>query len=757
MKAAIHHSQNKSARIKIPFAKQRSYWTAIGLASLACGGAAVAQTNTTSSAASAPDSGSSTNVTKLEQTTVVGKLNQARSSIETSIGATTYEVTREQISVIPLGQAAPFNEVLLRTPGIAQDSLGQLHLRGEHANIQYRINDIILPEGITGFGQEIDTRFVQSMKLITGSLPAEYGFRTAGVVEIQTKSGAFDQGGQASIYGGSYDTISPSFEIGGSEGKWNYFSTGSFNHNGIGIENPAPTRTPIHDNTDQYKGFLYLSYLPDDTSRVSIIGSAYYANFQVPINPNLQPGSTQANGTPWVSGNFSPTDLDDNQNEQGYYSVVSYQKTVGDLNFQVAGFGRESSVYYLSDATTPTLFFNNGVASNVKRLLYSGGLQTDSSYELNDKHTLRGGASFLSEYVSDDTSTFAFPVNGAGNASGPVENFPLNSVTRAQFYDIYLQDEWKPLPRLTINYGARFDIYSSSNDHENQFCPRVNGVYKATDSTTLHAGYAHYFTPPPLENVPAGAGNELAGTTAAPAITQNTPVLAERSDYFDAGINQTILPGWTVGVDGYYKRAKNQLDDGFFGQSLILSSFNYNEGRIHGVEFTTSYTIGGFSTYANVAYSVAQGKGAASSQFIWPDATTLNYVNHNWIALDHDQRWTVSSGASYLWKETEKMDTRFYVDALFGSGLSTDGAPIDPTDPASPPIPNGASLPNYYSLSLGVEQDFRIGTKQHLKARLDVVNVTDHIYQLRNGSGVGVNAAQFGMRRGFFGTLTYVF
>ena len=230
---------------------------------------------------------------------------------------------------------------------------------------------------------------------------------------------------------------------------------------------------------------MFLSYLPDDTSRISIIGSAYYANFQIPIDPNQQPVATQANGNPWVAGTFSPTDLDDNQNEQGYYGVVSYQKTAGDLNFQVAGFGRESSVNYVSDATTPTLFFNDGVASNVKRLLYSAGLQADSSYDLNDKHTLRGGASFLEEYVSDDTATFAFPVDGAGNESGPVQNISLNNVTRAQFYGLYLQDEWKPLSRLTINYGARFDVYSSSIDQENQFCPRLNGVYKATDSTTL--------------------------------------------------------------------------------------------------------------------------------------------------------------------------------------------------------------------------------------------------------------------------------
>lgn len=748
--------------MQIPFAKQRSYWAAVWLASLACGGGAMAQTNTVpplvapanSGSSTNVTSGSSTNVTKLEQTTVVGKLNEARRSIDTSIGATTFDFSKEQISLIPLGQAASFNQVLLRAPGMVEDSLGQVHLRGEHANLQYRINDVILPEGITGFGSEIDTRFVQSMRVITGTLPAEYGFRTAGIVDVQTKSGAFDQGGQVSIYGGSYDTISPSFEIGGSADKWNYFFSGSFNHNGIGIENPTASATPLHDDTDQYKGFMYLSYLPDDTSRISIIGSAYYANFQVPNDPNLQPSSTQANGNPWVSGTFSPTDLDDNQNEQGYYGVVSYQKSVGDLNFQVAGFGRESSVYYVSDATTPTLFFNNGVASNVKRLLYSGGLQADSSYALNDQHTLRGGASFLEEYVSDDTATFAFPLDAAGNANGPVQNIPLNSVSRAQFYGFYLQDEWKPLSKLTINYGARFDIYSSSIDHENQFCPRLNGVYKATDSTTLHAGYAHYFTPPPLETIPNSTATAFAGTTAEPGITKSTPVQAERSDYFDAGISQTILPGWTVGVDGYYKEAKNQLDDGFFGQSLILSSFNYNKGRIHGVEFTTSYTAGGFSTYANVAWSKAEGKGAASAQFIWGDQTTLDFVNHNWIALDHDQRISGSFGASYLWKERTNMSTRFFVDALYGSGLRQDGGEIDNT---GDPIPNGSTVPSYYSLSFGMEQDFKIGAKQHLKARLDIVNVTDHIYQLRSGSGVGVNAAQFGQRQGFFGTLTYVF
>ena len=147
-------------------------------------------------APASPDAGGSTNVVTLAPTTVVGKLDVARNQIVPDLGATTYTVSQAQIAALPGGDNAPFNQVLLRTPGMVQDSAanGDLHLRGEHANIQYRINDVLLPEGISGFGQELGTRFVDSARLITGSLPAQYGFRTAGIVDIHTKSGAFDPG-----------------------------------------------------------------------------------------------------------------------------------------------------------------------------------------------------------------------------------------------------------------------------------------------------------------------------------------------------------------------------------------------------------------------------------------------------------------------------------------------------------------------------------------------------------------------------------
>jgi hypothetical protein len=92
------------------------------------------------------------------------------------------------------------------------------------------------------------------------------------------------------------------------------------------------------------------------------------------------------------------------------------------------------------------------------------------------------------------------------------------------------------------------------------------------------------------------------------------------------------------------------------------------------------------------------------------------------------------------------------VDAIYGSGLRTDS-----TDSLGNTIPNGGSVPAYYSVNIGAAQSYNVYKKQVLTARLDVVNLTDNSYELRNGTGVGVNAAQYGERLGFYGSLSYSF
>jgi outer membrane receptor protein involved in Fe transport len=712
---------------------------------------ASAETNAPVVASAPVSSVSSTNVSTLPDVTVYGKLDQARSQIQPDLGATAYSVSHVQIESEAQGDNAPFNQVVLRAPGVAQDSAanGDLHVRGEHANLQYRINDVLLPEGITGFGLELDPRFVDNMELITGSLPAQYGFRTAGIVDIQTKSG-FENGGEADMYGGSYETLRPSFEYGGTQGKLSYFVDGSHDQNGIGIENTTDSAIPIHDNTQQYKGFTYLSYILNDTSRVSLMGSASYSTYQIPNAP----GNTNAAfaGAPGQPATFNSADLNENQDERNYYGVLAYQKSAGDLNFQAAAYGRYSGVHFLPDPTGDLYF--DGVATDINRSLDSGGFQADGSYVLNDQHTLRAGVMVLQEFLTSDTTTMVYPINSNGAVSGSA--FPIvdDGHQHATFFGVYLQDEWKIVPKLTLNFGARFDLYSSSFDDENQFSPRANLIYQPTTNTTLHVGYARYFTPPSLENVPATAVSQFNSTSNQSATNLDDAVKAERANYFDAGISQKLAPGLQVGVDGYYKHAQNQLDDGLFGQSQILSAFTYRLGRVYGVEFTGSYATGGFSTYANVAYSVAQGKDWNSAQFLF-DANDLTYVKNHWICLDHDQRVSGSFGAAHTWKEVHG-STHIYVDALYGSGLRQDGGGFEPNDPTAP-IPNGASVPTYYTVNTGMEQDMRLSKTRTLKARLDVVNVTDNVYELRSGTGVGVNAAQYGMRRGIFGSLGLAF
>src|SRR6202167_6660369 len=154
--------------------------------------ALAAQPSDSGSDTSSGNSSSSNSSVSMDLDVVAKQLDIARQQIQPSLGATTYNFSPQALQDIPQGDNAPLNQVLLQAPGVAQDSFGQIHLRGEHANVQFRLNGVELPEGITGFGQILSPRFANSISLLTGALPAEYGLRTAGVVDIKTKDGELD-------------------------------------------------------------------------------------------------------------------------------------------------------------------------------------------------------------------------------------------------------------------------------------------------------------------------------------------------------------------------------------------------------------------------------------------------------------------------------------------------------------------------------------------------------------------------------------
>ena len=626
------------------------------------------------------------------------------------------------------------------------------------------------------FGQTLDPRLAQSVELITGALPAEYGLDTGGVVDIQTKTGIFNPGGEISFYGGSHNELEPSFDYGGSSGNFNYFVAGDYETNSLGIEAPSNGFNAAHDRTKQWHGFAYLQDILDEQSSLTLILGTSNDMFEIPNQVGLQPtgiGGIVGLGPldPGGSGNYLlqangqspfPSDnLDERQREITHYATLSYLYANGPLTYQVSLFGRYSSLNYTPGANVGDILYD-GIAQDAYKRDEAYGLQAEGSYHLGSDHTLRFGTVYEADDLISQTSSSVLPT-APGGAINPNPNplcidpantcqtsdVPLNIIDNgtkhATSYSFYLQDEWKVIPTVTVNFGVRYDKYDAYS-HGDQLSPRINAVWKPNDTTTVHVGYSRYFSPPPIELVSSSDITLFNNTTSTPAITTDTTPIAERADYYDAGISQQITDELTLGLDGYFKLSKNLIDEGQFGAPIILTPFNYARGRQYGGILTADYTSGDFSAYANYAIERAMGEDWITSQFSF-DPAQFAYVQNHFISLDHEQKGSASAGASYKWGPSV-----FSADMIYGTGLRQDLAL-----PSGLTIPNGDHVPAYVQVNLGFSRDLSNLGLDGMTVRADVINLFDVDYQIRSGSGVGVFAPQYAQRRGFFMGLSKAF
>ena len=690
---------------------------------------------------SADSAGISEASPSVEEIVVIAqRLNEGRANIQTQTGASTYVIDQAAINAAPGGDNQLLNQVIMQAPDVAQDSFGQFHVRGEHNGLQYRLNGIILPEGISVFGQSLDPRLISSVTLVTGALPAEYGLRTAGIIDLKTKSGIIDPGGAVSIYGGSHGEVLPSINYGGSFGNINYFVSTDFLRNDLGIESPDGRSNPIHDHTAQYHAFGYFEDILDENNRLSLVLSTSTGKFQIPNRSGRQPRLTNADGSPLtVSGEttFRSDNLNEHQRELNHFAILSWQHSQGSWDLQSSATARYSSLSFTPDSGGDLLY--NGIAQNAYKQNVAYALQSDAAYKAADTHTVRAGLFVQSDHSKSLASSQVIALDVNGNQIGDLPvTIEDNSGKTEWIESVYLQDEWKVLPAVTVNYGLRYDRFTAFTSAR-QLSPRVNVVWQALPDTIVHGGYSRYLSPPPFELVGSETVSKFSNTTAAPAVpTFDTPQ-AEQANYSDLGVQQTITREITLGLDTYYKQSHNLVDEGQFGAPIILTPFNYAHGKQYGAELTANYVRDPFTAYLNLAGQSAKGKTFSSSQFNFSPAT-IAYVADHYIHLDHEQQFTASGGASYVWR-----DTRFSGDLLVGSGLRA-----SEILPGGGVVPNGAHLPSYTQVNFGVSHVFNVRDAGTLTARFDVINALDKIYEIRNGSGVGVGAPQFGPRRGFF-------
>ena len=477
----------------------------------------------------------------------------------------------------------------------------------------------------------------------------------------------------------------------------------------------------------------------NDTQRVSVISGAAYSAFQIPNNPNqtafpdsagVLPNGLGATTLSDAANNANSANLNEREIDQYYYNIVALQSHGELIDSQISVFSRYANVHFIPDVTNDLIF--NGVASDVTRASQMYGTQFDASYDVNSAHTLRFGFMVTAEKTDVSNISTVFNVDPVtDNPTGAP--FTVNDSNSLVGWNIgtYVQDEWKLTNQLTLNYGMRFDQLYQFVD-ANQFSPRISLTYKPFDGTTFHAGYARYFTPPMQAQATQSNLALFNGTTNQPDVPNNDPVLPERSHYFDVGVDQKLFPGLIVGFDAYYKIATDLIDDGQFGQAVVLTQFNWAHAYSEGAEAKIKYQTGNFSAYANLAFNITRATDPVSNQYLL-DPDEFTFLLNNYHYTDDMQMWTGSAGASYRWNEN-----LFSANLRYGSGLPTGFA-------------NSSFNQPYTTVNVGYAREIQTSIPgKPLTVRFDIVNLTDKIYELRDGSGIGVFAPQFGARRGYY-------
>ena len=527
------------------------------------------------------------------------------------------------------------------------------------------------------------------------------------------------------------------FSYGGRTGAIDYFAAGQYIHNGLGIENPTSSFAPIHDDTDQWYGLAKITGIVDENTRLSFIAGGASSRFQIPNVPFQTPNFTVNGQT-----DFNSSILDQRQWEKSYFAIASLQKSYQDVNFQLSGFARYSSLSYQPDQFGDLAF--NGIAPWTKRTSFATGVQGDGSWKALDKHTLRGGFLVQRERATSFTQGNTLPLVPSDPADPTSDLVPSDqpfgftdgSDLTGWTYSVYLQDEWRIVPTVTVNFGLRFDAINGATQ-ENQFSPRINVVWQPNPNVhlprrlfaLLHAAAAH----PGQRQFDRRPGRHGRRARSDP----------ERSGEGRAGrLFRRRRHGQAVARPD--RRSQRLLQDrpeparrrpvrrAHLAHLVQLCQCHRQRRRVQCQLRRRSWSV-----YFNGAFGNGIGSNINSAQFNF-GAAELAYIANNYITLDHSQGWTMSTGAAYTFNPDKDWATKVSTDMLFGSGLRTTVV-----------TPNDLSLPNYAVVNASLVQKIPIGLGKGTQVRFDVINLFDNSYQIRDGAGVGVGAPQFGQRRTF--------
>jgi hypothetical protein len=667
--------------------------------------------------------------------------------IQYKASSETYSVSRKDIEALPRGNNVELHDVLQTIPSAAYGSLKQLHIRQDHANVQFRIDGVPIPDTVSAtFSDVIAPRAWERADIILGGMEAQYGNKNTAIVDITSKSGTKPGFGSIQMFGGQNETINPSFEYGGTVGeKFRYYALNSHISTNRGIEPPTLGKTSLHNQSERNQTYLRGDYQHDNRNNFTWLFLNSVAKYQIPTNRGTGANATILGLIQAQDPTFSPVAseaINEFQNENNQYAHMVWRHDVNASNFfSLAGYFRHTratfktdpfnALVYTSDETEP---FSVG---SQDRMAYSGGIRLDHTYTPNSRHLIKTGFQIDRTQAVNRTRLSTFADDGAGNPTGAVIELPSDNRLIGWRQEVWLQDQWSPNDRWTFNLGVRGDAVQYLVN-EGQVSPRIGITYKQSQANVFHAYYGRLFTPPNLEAISFAKLN-TAGTKAAPENTTNNKVRAERAHYFEVGSYHALGQRVTLELTGYYKLNRFMSDAGQFGTTPLLNYFAFERGWQRGidgsvkVQFTDDLTGRG-----NVAWGQCKGYGLHSGHFLLEQAEIDDINSKGGVFCDHSQFMTSSAVLSYNLLER----TTITGQMLYGSGLRTaaDGGKT-----------NSIHEDSYTTYNLSITHTIPLPNKQKFLLGFDVINLLNEQYFINRGEGsIGLGVAHAGMPRSFF-------
>jgi len=598
-------------------------------------------------------------------------------------GSSVSVLSRKEIEALPGGDALNLSQIMLTQPGFTNDTFGGdglLHIRGEELGVLYVLDGIQIPGGLVGqFVDVLPTGLVQSLRLITGGQPVEYGPNVGGVVDITTRHGTADPQGAVQMVYGTYQKAQPSAWYSQAFGNVDVFASARFLTTQRGLDPPAASPI-LHDALMSGDAFARIDFRPDDHERIEVLARYSQQHFQIPIDPTLlplsegPPGATRGNDIygnsppPFVPYNANPTEA-----ERDLFAGVSYSYALSNANLQVSPYIRSSYGNLNCDpegSLGPTAD-PGSICSTVVRNLLHEGQYSSMSWGAGEAQRWKAGLTFDAAQSNVAYTQFT---RGASGLGGPDPALTISGTDETNFLSggAFLQDEIT-LGNVKFFPGLRADVQDAHlvGTHLPDLVlagpsARLGFSYSFSKTVMLH-GFAGYLWQPPHAVDAAVAARVL---NVAPGQPLPVDIKAEKDESAEIGLTYRIPRQFEASLTGYARLSQDTLDVTNVGATNLVLDYNYVRGRAVGAELALRGTANKYlQGFGNGSWDIDQGQGIDSGRYLF-QAAQVNYAG--WQILDHVQEWTVNLGIDlHDESETSHLAVLFSTAAGCGRGLST--------------------------------------------------------------------------------------